>query len=280
MMRKGPAHPGIGDGIILGLAVGFSLILLLAGSSFRASSATFLRRTVLAPFCLASEYVPARFDRAAGDVLRREQNALCALDRAAWREAMRENARLRNLLGFAERSLQSLMPREVIGRSVDRFGEVLTLAGGSESGVAVGQTVLDVAGLVGVITMCDPQISFVRTWRHDGLTISGMLQDSRYVGRLHWDRRQRVLRLEGIPLQSQVGEGEWVVTSGYGGVFPSGIPIGEVVSTEDDSTGLVKRVALRPFVDLDQTEELFLLVAAADSVRLPGSGDEGVRRGD
>ena len=288
MMRKGPAYPGIGDAIVLGLAVGCSVVFLAAGDGFRQDSARFLRRTALAPFRLAMEYAPARLERGPEDVLRRRQDALCALDRAVWREAVRENARLRNLLGFADRAMQTLVPSEVIGRSVDRFGETLVLAGGERAGFGVGQTVVDVSGLVGVISIVEPDLSYVRTWRHDGLTISGMLQDSRYVGRLHWDRRRRSLSLEGIPLQSQISEREWVVTSGYGGIFPRGIPMGEVAGTEDDSTGLVKRVTVTPFVDLDRAEEVFLLVAEADSVDLPsgsleppdtGASDEGLGPG-
>ena len=269
MMRKGRAHPGIGDGIILGLAVSLSLVFLLAGQSFRLQSASFLRRTVFQPFRLVMGYAPARVDLTAEDILQRHQEALCQVDRARWREAGRENARFRELLGFAKRAGESLLPTEVIGRSADRFGEVLKLAGGGNSGIHVGQAVVGVEGLVGVVAALEPEICFVRTWRHDGLAISGLLQDSRYVGRLRWDRHQRQLRLDGIPLQSVIGDREWVVTSGYGGIFPRGIPIGEVLSIQDDSTGLVKQIGVLPFVDLDKTEEVFLLTAAADSVDLP-----------
>ncbi len=259
MIRKGPAYPGIGDWLALAIAGGLSLALLFSGPAFRAETAASLRATVFYPFGLVMAFVPAPINRTAQDHLERHQEALCQLDRSQWREAMRENDRLRELLGFAQRAEQTLLPTQVVGRSADRFGEILALAGGAKAGASVGQPVVGVEGLVGVVALLEENLSHARTLRHDGLAISGMLQDSRFVGRLRWNPRRHRLDLNGIPLHGRVRPGEWVVTSGYGGIFPRGIPIGEVVAVADDSTNVVKEIGVRPFVDLDRTEEVFLL---------------------
>ncbi len=259
MVRKGPAYPGIGDWVALAVTGALSLFLLFSGTGSRIQAARVLRGSILYPFRLVILQACRPDDREGQIMGLRQRLALSRLDEAVWRESIRENERLRDLFDFAKREERALMPSQILGRTMDRFGEVLTLARGERDGVCEGQAVLGIEGLVGVVTAADGGECWVKTLRHGALPVSGMLQDSRYVGTVRWSPARRLLRLEGIPLQSEVGVGEQVITSGYGQVFPKGIPVGRVVSVMDDSTGLVKRILVRPFVDLDRAEEFFLL---------------------
>ncbi|MBD3237352.1 MAG: hypothetical protein GF330_11650 [Candidatus Eisenbacteria bacterium] len=73
---------------------------------------------------------------------------------------------------------------------------------------------------------------------------------------------RRELRMEGVPIQAVVETGTLVLTSGYGGLFPKGLPIGQVVAVRDDSTALVKEIRITAAADLDRLEEVFLLAGA------------------
>jgi rod shape-determining protein MreC len=99
----------------------------------------------------------------------------------------------------------------------------------------------------------------VRTLRNGILQVSAMLSGSRHAGMLAWNPVEGRLALTGIPMHAEVGRGEEVITSGFGGIFPKGLPIGDVVGVGNDSTALVKRVIVRPRTDFIETEEVFLL---------------------
>ena len=75
------------------------------------------------------------------------------------------------------------------------------------------------------------------------------------------------LRLDNVPLAEDVKEGDRVITSGLGGVFPSGIEIGMVVSAQNEEAfsqdyqtfGIFKMIQVSPSVDFSTLEELFVL---------------------
>jgi rod shape-determining protein MreC len=259
MVRRGVDRPGIGDWAVLASAVVISLVLLFSGAGFRHDMARTLSRTVFFPLRLVLSYGHFAPD-ARGEIARiRLQLAHRSVDRARLADVLRENARLRDLLGFAERHEWELVPARVIGRSAERFGEMLTLAPGGRGVPFRGQPVVSSDGLVGCVVDVSERECRTKTIRHGGLPVSGMLLESRCVGVLRWEPRRRLLRLERIPLQGDVRVGEQVVTSGYGGIFPKGIPIGEAVAVRDDSTNLVKEILVDPAADLDRIEEVFLL---------------------
>ena len=63
-----------------------------------------------------------------------------------------------------------------------------------------------------------------------------------------------------IPIDSEIKEGDIILTSGLGGMYPQEIRIGEVVSVEVDSVGIMKKAIVKPYVDFNKLEELFVVV--------------------
>lgn len=260
MARKAAAYPGIGDWVALAIAAAVALFFLFSGTDVRARSARALKGSALKPFHLVLSYAATPLDSEEEIIRLRKELAGCRLEEALHADAMTENDRLRGLLDFEARAERTLLPLQVVGRAMDRFGEVLTVSGGRRDSLQVGQTVLGTAGLVGVVTEIDERESWVKTLRHGALPVSGRLEQARYVGMLRWVPDRRLLHLEGIPIQCDVTLGERVVTSGHGRIFPKGIPIGTVTAIADDPVGLVKEIMVAPYVNLDVAEEVFLLV--------------------
>jgi len=68
------------------------------------------------------------------------------------------------------------------------------------------------------------------------------------------------LRVRYLPLLADVVVGDEVVTSGMGGVFPKGIPVGRVIAVERKSGALFQEAVLEPKVDLGRLEEVVILM--------------------
>jgi rod shape-determining protein MreC len=70
------------------------------------------------------------------------------------------------------------------------------------------------------------------------------------------------LRVRYLPLLADVVVGDEVVTSGMGGIFPKGIPVGRVTAVERTSGALFQEAVLQPKVDLGRLEEVVVLMNA------------------
>ncbi|MBM3317893.1 MAG: rod shape-determining protein MreC [Candidatus Eisenbacteria bacterium] len=259
MARRGFVRPGLSDWLFLALTLVLSLALLAAGPEARAGAALFLGRTLFLPFRPALAIQPGAPEARREILALRERLARESLEWSTFEETLRENDRLRRLLDFREQETSPLVPAQVVGRSLDRFGESWLIAPGGGAPARPGQAVVSVDGLVGCVYAADGGFGNVRTLRNGALQVSAMLSGTRHAGMLHWQPLAGGLVLTGIPMHVPVRRGDEVMTSGYGGIFPKGIAVGEVVSTGDDSTSLVKRVVVRPRTDFAETEEVFLL---------------------
>lgn len=259
MVRKGKLYPGVGDWIMLILVISAALSLLLSPEKFRQEATKALNTSCFYPLRSVMYFSSSLHREAAAETAPGELQIQARLDRTSCREALLENERLRSLLDFVRSEERDLKLTQVIGRSADRFGENLIIAKGAHDDLLPGQPVLGTEGLIGVVTFTDQHESLVKTWRHDGLAASGMLQETRQVGILRWNPIIKKLNLSGIPLQSNVSIGDIVITSGYGRIFPKGIPVGVVTDIVDDDQSLTKVIQVQPYVDLDRVEEVFLL---------------------
>jgi len=259
MVRRRPARPVLGDWGFLAAAVLVGVVFLAGGVSLRVDAARLLRGTIFYPFRLVMGYGSHPPDLL-GEVERlRLALATRTVAEAGCDEAQQENRRLRDLVDFATRDSHVLIPAEVVGRSPDRFGETLVLAMPPGTLVRSGQPVLGVGGLAGCVIEAGRGECQVRTLRNGALRVSGMLSESRLTGMLRWRPGPQLLVLEGVSLSAVACDSELVITSGYGQIFPKGIPVGAIASARDDSTGLAREIQVRPFVDLDRVEELYLL---------------------
>jgi rod shape-determining protein MreC len=259
MVRRRAARPVLGDWGVLAAAALICTVFLAGGVALRVDAARLLRQTLFLPFRLVLGYGTHPPDLRGEAERLRLALASRNLETIDCEEARRENQRLRDLVDFAARETRVLLPAEVIGRAPDRFGETLILATPAGATVRSGQPVLGVGGLVGCVVEAGAGECQVRTLRNAALRVSGMLSVSRLSGMLRWRPGAGVLVLEGVPLSAVASDSEQVITSGFGRIFPKGIPVGSIASARDDSTGMAREILVRPFVDLERVEELYLL---------------------
>lgn len=161
-----------------------------------------------------------------------------------------ENRNLREMLGLRDRLPRSFVPAEVVripGRGTEGFFQ---LTAGSLQGVVAGAAIVAPQGLVGRIREIDQSIAFGIDWMHPEFRASAMTVDGEIYGIVEPRRvgNEPLLALTGTPRHINLQEGETIVTSGHGGVFPRGIPIGTVIGAEGGAAEWQRNYLIQPLV--------------------------------
>lgn len=260
------------DTILLAGCVVLSLVALFLPERMREPLATTLRRTVLAP--LVSLQSDAELSRRAWAT---REERVAARDSVTLRSMSldalsAENARLRDLLGLGARLRWGFVPAEVLsGRGV---GEQYTmpLSAGARAGVREFSPVVAPEGLVGVVKTADPTMSIAIMWSHPDFRVSAMAADGSAFGivaaHLGSGPERYLLEMRGVPVRGTIPPGTEIVTSGLGGTFPRGIPVGVVLGELETSELWARTYLLRPAV--------LPSAVSAVMVLLPARADSGV----
>jgi len=177
-------------------------------------------------------------------------------------EIERENQRLRELLSFGEtrpgielRGGQIIA--RVIGRDSNNFLNFVMVDLGSSHGIAVGMPVLNNEGLVGRVSEVTSRSSKVLLISDPLSTVNAILQSSRLTGVVNGTVGDDPV-MGFIPQGTLVGVGEVVLSSGMGGNFPKGIPIGQVIEVRQRDFEVFQEAVVRPIVDFGRLE--FVLI--------------------
>lgn len=175
-----------------------------------------------------------------------------------------ENLRLRSLLNFEASFVdqRELLAAKVIGRNPSNWRKTLTVNKGRVHGLEEGAAVITPRGVVGRIgTLGERSAEVLLILDHEG-ALGGMTQTTRFPGIVEGTGDIDIpLQMIQLPYDSPVDENQIVITSGLGGVFPKGLPIGYVVDIIPETNGLMKKAQMLPFVDFDRIEEVFIILS-------------------
>jgi rod shape-determining protein MreC len=181
----------------------------------------------------------------------REENARLLQWQAIARQLEAENAALRGLVGFVPEAAASEVSARVIGASGGAYVRSVLVAAGARHGVRKGQAAVAGAGLAGRVTEVGDRSARVLLITDLNSRIPVVIESSRDQAILAGDNSDRP-RLDYLRPNARVAPGDRVVTSGIGGIFPPGIPVGVVVGAEGG-------LRVQPPVDWDRLEFLRLL---------------------
>ena len=182
-----------------------------------------------------------------------------------------ENAELRRQLGFVRDSRQSLVPCEIVGRDPDGWWQTLRLNKGSEDGVATNLPVIAVDGLIGKVIRVSPHTADVLLLADPACQVSARIQRTGAFGVLsgrgpNWQGKV-VCRLEYLNKNVEIVEGDELVTSGLGGVFPAGLVVGQVDRIYADRSGLYQYADVVSRAEIGMLRHVFVVRPAAGGVR-------------
>lgn len=166
---------------------------------------------------------------------------------AAARQLSSENQHMKNLLNFAPGAEPGFITARVIADTGGAFVHSILASAGVRDGAAKGQAVVSGDGLVGRVHAVGSRSVRVLLITDLNSRIPVVLEASRTRAILAGDNSGRP-RLIHLPLGASVNVGDRIVTSGHGGAFPPGIPVGVVAQTGDGN------VLVKPYVQRDRLE--------------------------
>lgn len=170
-----------------------------------------------------------------------------------------DNARLRGLLGASEQGSLDVQLAPVLDIDLDPTRQRLVLRAGSSDGVRVGQTVIDAGGVVGqIIEVAQLQSTVLLLTDPDhAIPVAIARNGVRLVA--YGTGRADQLALASVPLSSDVKVGDVLVTSGLGGRFAAGFPVGTITALRPDDSRAFLVGDVKPAAQLDRGRDVLLL---------------------
>ena len=256
-------YTGGRDTLLFVLSVAISVTFLLGPPRWGEGTAAVVRGTVLVPFLWLQERAEeANTSRARFALVEAER------DSAAWAaqalpSLRAENDRLRALLGITPRLVTRYRPAEVMRQSQITDGRTLVLSAGSAEGVSEFDPVVAPEGVIGMVVTVDRHTSVAMTWAHPEFRVSAATEDGSLLGIVaaaeNGPDAQPMLELRGVPYRDTVATGTLVVTTGLGGIYPRGVPIGRILGIAREQKGWERVYEVRPVANLGATGHVLVL---------------------
>lgn len=208
---------------------------------------------------------PARLYRVSEHNRQLEQQVVELQEKLSrYNEIKAQNNRLKEQLAFKTSVADQLNTEsaEVIGRSADNWFGTVIINKGSASGIQQDMAVITSAGLVGRVTNVTRHTAEVLLITDPRSGVGCLVQENRAPGIVEGVAGGRsVVNMVHIPSDLVPKKGNRVVTSGFGSVFPKGIPVGTVQETHREESGMFKMATLKTFVDFNRLEEVLVIIS-------------------
>ncbi len=205
-----------------------------------------------------NSYINLIYVRRENKVLREELDRAISTNQE-YREAMAENMRLRKLLKVKESLTPPTLTAQIIGRDPSLWFRTLTIDRGTSDGIEKGMPVITVEGVVGQILETSRSISKVLLAHDPNSAVNALIQKNRVQGIVKGEGSQSYT-MRYILKNADVEEGDLIVTSGLGGSFPKGIPVGSVSSVTKTKRGMFQHITVTPAVNFSQLEYLIVIL--------------------
>ncbi len=214
----------------------FCLFLMFTSEHFVSSQLRKAFVTVTTPFIAFKHHTTSYFNlRTENELLIKENLRLKSLNKYVvqnlW-DSTTTNA-YKHVLPFSHYDTSYVyIPARVINARVDKHHNLFTLNRGEEDGVEVEMGVLHPDGVVGVVVEVSSHFCIVRPLVHRKSKQSACIKGQDAFGVLSWEEGNRigVVQLQDIPRQVTPKQGDQIVTTSYSGIFPAGIPLGNILS--------------------------------------------------
>ena len=258
----------------------FCIIFFAARGRFQVPVSSQTVSLVLSPFQQAVSWVGGQLAYVTGNVwdiatvheqnkmLRNEVEQLRVQNLQA-SEAMAENERLRTLLGYRQMATQfDMVAARVIGRESATWSRMIVINRGRQDGVDVDMAVVTQSGLVGHVVEAGWNSSKVQLILDPRSSVGTLVQraESRVAGIVQGDLDNPTMpQMVNIPKNADVVEGDVIVTSGFGGLYPKGLVVGLISSLQNDAGGLLKIGIMEPAVDFQKLEDVMVITASREA---------------
>jgi len=178
---------------------------------------------------------------------------------AALREQAASAGRLERLLQLREQIAYRSVAARVISRDPGYWFTTLIVDRGRREGVDRNSPVVTPDGVVGRVIEVTPTASRILLIADSRSALGVLVQDSRAAGVVE-GRGSGTLHLKYLSRAAALKQGDRVVTSGLGGVFPRGLVVGRILSVTREEGALLQEAEVEPAAALDRLEEVLILL--------------------
>ena len=181
-------------------------------------------------------------------------------------ELSAENLQLKSLLNGAELLKNSVIITELVGISPDPFRHIVTINRGTADSISAGLAVIDGEGLMGQV---------VEVFKHHSRVL--LITDSRHALPVYILRNNmrgivegsgdfQLLRLRHVSPTQDIQVGDTLLSSGLGGRFPSGYPVGTVSAIDKDPGQAFIEVSVTPSAKIDRSLRLLVVFSTVETL--------------
>jgi rod shape-determining protein MreC len=255
-----------------GFFIGFVLLLLSSSSGERPAwnCAGQLAVDITAPF---QNFIKKNVDAVEGFWLNyfqlinvRQENAnlmaevdALKMENSRHRELLSTHERLQKLLQFKQTTSRPVLAAQVVGLDPTGWFKSVIINKGEEAGLGLNMPVVNANGVIGKIVSLSSNYAKVLLIIDQNSAVDCLVQRSRDRGMVK-GLSAETCKLNYVVRSSDVAVGDMVVASGLGGVFPKGLPVGEILNVEDNPGKLFKDIEIRPAVDFSKLEEVLVIL--------------------
>jgi len=185
-------------------------------------------------------------------------------------EIMAENVRLKAMLDYKQVTNQfDLVTASVVGRDLGTWNSTIIINRGSADGIAKDMAVVTPQGLVGSVVNVYTNVAKVQLILDARSAVGTLVQrpESRVAAIVEGSSTSPLTpRMVNIARDADIIKSDKLITSGFGGIYPKGLFIGEVIDIVNEEGGLLKYAYLRPAVDFGRLEEVLVIVRSREPV--------------
>jgi len=211
----------------------------------------------------------ANLVRSENEALQRQRIELAQVATHATQLAA-ENSQLRRLLGVADRLAQQTVAVEVLYEPPNSFSHRLVFNKGSSQGLAPGMPVIDEGGVVGQIVRVTPMTAEAALVTDEQVSIPVELSRNGLRLIAFGANSPGNMEVRYLSANADIKEGDTLVTSGVGGLFPAGLRVAKVKSVERDTASGFARALCEPLAHPERYRHFLVLqvdVSRAESNR-------------
>lgn len=177
-----------------------------------------------------------------------------------------ENIRLKALLGLKESSADSYETEvaRVIAKETRDFSTIFILNKGSLAGISVNDAVIAGGALLGYVSEVGPNFSKVATLFEVEAAVGAICVRTSDSGVIEGSLAFQIdgyCKMSYIPKETTMVAGDYIETSGYGGIYPPGLLIGRIEEIALESHGLSQYAKIKPAADLKSPKEVLVVVS-------------------
>ena len=180
-----------------------------------------------------------------------------------------QNQRLKELLDVQHSLGIGVQLAKIIDVDTDPFRHRLVLNVGANQGVSIGQAVIDAHGIMGQVVGLLPNTSTVMLITDPAHALPVMIERTGQRTIARGSGALDMLELPQIPVSADVKVGDRLISSGLGGHFPPGFPVGEIRAINNDVTGMFAAATAKPVAALDRSGDVLVVHELVDPIGPP-----------